>query len=140
MITNYNDAPLRRLWIFWSNNLDVHLVQISAQYIHCQMFTKDNFYFFFTTFAYASNSCSERRNLWILLGYFNVIRRCSGTNRGVVTVQANSDKFNACLEAAVLEDHPFTGHCLPGLLILFSRSWIECLLIMLGTIITLKVW
>lgn len=62
--TNYEYAPLGRIWIFHDPDVKMELFLASDQAIHCYSFSLVHKKYFLLSVIYASNSSSDRRNLW----------------------------------------------------------------------------
>lgn len=61
---NYSHHRLGRIWVCWSDEVDVVPVLISGQMIMCWVRFKSTKDVFLASFVYASNCMIERRELW----------------------------------------------------------------------------
>lgn len=61
---NYSHHRLGRIWVCWSEAVDVVPVLVSSQMITCLVRFKESNDIFLASFVYASNCMVERRELW----------------------------------------------------------------------------
>ncbi|KAH0939050.1 LOW QUALITY PROTEIN: hypothetical protein HID58_006511, partial [Brassica napus] len=61
---NYAHHRLGRIWVCWSDDVEVVHVSSSAQMITCWVRYKSSCDFFLNSFVYGFNGASERRDLW----------------------------------------------------------------------------
>ncbi|KAG5400917.1 hypothetical protein IGI04_015524 [Brassica rapa subsp. trilocularis] len=61
---NYSHYRLGRIWVCWSESVDVVPVLVSSQMITCLVRFKESNDIFLASFVYASNFMVERRELW----------------------------------------------------------------------------
>lgn len=100
-LTNYDHHRLERIWVVWSDDVEVVPVLISAQMITCWVRYRQTGDTFLASFIYASNFATERKQLWkelelvatmsagstdawIVLGDFNVTLSLTEHSRPVV--------------------------------------------------------
>lgn len=62
--TNYEHHRLRRIWLCWSNEVDVSIVYKSAQTITCWVKIHSTGVSFLCSFVYASNFAMDRQIVW----------------------------------------------------------------------------
>ena len=61
---DYSHHILGRIWVCWSEDVEVVPVLVSAQMITCWVKFKDTGDIFLASFIYGSNFMMERRDLW----------------------------------------------------------------------------
>ncbi|KAE8676672.1 hypothetical protein F3Y22_tig00111582pilonHSYRG00512 [Hibiscus syriacus] len=96
------------IWLMWDSSIQIHLFQITNQFIHGKSrFKIDSLWHFFTT-VYASLNVTIRRNLWnmisnlnpsnnepwIIGGDFNCILKMEDRHRGSANNEGFSGNFN----------------------------------------------
>lgn len=64
-LDNYDKHENGRIWIMWDDQtVDIKLVSMSDQYIHCEIYELDREHIQWTTCIYAHNTFEQRRTLW----------------------------------------------------------------------------
>ncbi|KAH0872433.1 hypothetical protein HID58_069795 [Brassica napus] len=113
---DYSHHRLGRIWVCWSEDVEVVPVLVSAQMITCWVKFKDTGDIFLASFIYGSNCMMERRDLWremdtvarlvaagtnpwILQGDFNVTK----------SAMEHSREFQDIIRSYDLVDIPHTG-------------------------------
>ncbi|XP_060183587.1 uncharacterized protein LOC132613540 [Lycium barbarum] len=61
---NYPMAPNGRIWLFWKPYLQVQVLQVQEQFIHCKVDNMTDAFSAFVTIVYAKNEAQERLSLW----------------------------------------------------------------------------
>lgn len=99
-IHNYDYHHLGRIWVCWSNDVEIVPASVSAQMITCWVRIKSTGDILLASFVYASNQATERKVLWremevvattmagstypwIVQGDFNVILTASEHSHGM---------------------------------------------------------
>ena len=125
---NYSHHRLGRIWVCWSEDVEVVPVLVSAQMITCWVKFKDTGDIFLASFIYGSNCMMERRDLWremdtvarlvaagtnpwILQGDFNVTKSAMEHSRFLDTAGENLAirEFQDIIRSCDLVDIPHTG-------------------------------
>ncbi|KAK9724221.1 hypothetical protein RND81_05G056500 [Saponaria officinalis] len=111
VISNYQNHPNGRIWVFWNPvTVCVQAVEVHGQFIHCHVVHNSTCVPFYVTFIYASNDPIVRIDLWsslhqiygtvqdwLVIGNFNVTR--GNEERISASHPCLSDMldFNSCL-------------------------------------------
>lgn len=92
-LNNYSTHRLHRIWVCWSDEVEVCPVSVSAQMITVWVRYKASGDTFLSSFIYASNCMIERRKLWIEMEA--IAGSVAGTNNSWI-IQGD---FNVALSA-----------------------------------------
>lgn len=109
---NGNTASNGRIWILWKPQIRLVVLEEHPQFIHTNIETKTHG-LICCTFIYASNSMSERnelwqhmrrvgqsiQGLWVVMGDFNAVRRPKEVQmqEGEVMRDRSMEEFETCL-------------------------------------------
>lgn len=61
---NYNAHPNGRIWLLWKNNVNVQILVIDDQFIHCEIHENNSKFKAMVTVVYASIDSTQRNQLW----------------------------------------------------------------------------
>lgn len=61
---NYNAHPNGRIWLLWKNNVNVQILVIDDQFIHCEIHENNSKFKAMVTVVCASNDSTQRNQLW----------------------------------------------------------------------------
>ncbi|RAL47849.1 hypothetical protein DM860_011434 [Cuscuta australis] len=150
--TNVECHPMGRIWVAWNKKkVQVHIMDRTAQTIHCKARELDNKEYFWITFVYGFNDQSSRRLLWenlrrysqhmreawCCIGDYNSVLEAKDRKGGNLVTEDEMKDFKECvlecgLEEAVQQDkfkfHPkcaglkIVNLCFADDLIVVSRA------------------
>ncbi|KAL0657477.1 hypothetical protein Bca4012_078062 [Brassica carinata] len=108
-VHNYSNHRLGRIWVCYSDEVDVHLVSTSAQIITLWVKYKESGDTFLCSFVYAFNKANERRELWREM---EIIGRSVGQNPWIIqgdfnvalTSQEQSGSMNNGVDRNAIKD------------------------------------
>ncbi|KAL0304623.1 UNVERIFIED_CONTAM: hypothetical protein Sangu_3074100 [Sesamum angustifolium] len=123
--TDYNN-PSNRIWLAWNDEfIDVDIVDIGVQFIHCRILIRSMHTSVMVTVAYGDNEIGARRDLWQALctmagligqepwlvgGDFNAVRDLSEVCGTSGDIQLAMHEFNECILRAGLIALPMKGN------------------------------
>ncbi|XP_019235016.1 PREDICTED: uncharacterized protein LOC109215406 [Nicotiana attenuata] len=61
---NYNAHPNGRIWLLWKSNINVQVLVVEDQFIHCEIQEISSNFKAMVTVVYASNDINQRNQLW----------------------------------------------------------------------------
>ncbi|KAK4364367.1 hypothetical protein RND71_015725 [Anisodus tanguticus] len=108
-------APNGRIWLFWKPYLQVQVLLIQEQFIHCKVDSTTGAFSPFVTIVYAKNEAQERHSLWndlaqlestihgawLISGDFNTLLSTEDRMGSPVT-NAETTDFRDCVDALQL--------------------------------------
>ncbi|KAL0428297.1 UNVERIFIED_CONTAM: hypothetical protein Slati_3004500 [Sesamum latifolium] len=118
-------GPGTRIWVAWNEDeLDVDILLVHAQLIHCKIFIRDSQKVVFVTVVYGDNEVVPRRELWqelsllpssivddpwLVLGDFNAVMDMSEVCGTSGDIRLAMEDFCACIINAGLVSLPMQG-------------------------------
>ncbi|KAL0302568.1 UNVERIFIED_CONTAM: hypothetical protein Sangu_3092900 [Sesamum angustifolium] len=148
-------GPGNRIWIAWNDELiDVDILNVGTQFIHCRVLVHELHESIFTTVVYGANDVSTRRELWqelidlagtignvpwLVGGDFNAVLDMSEVSGASGDIRVATTEFNDCILQTGLLSLPMQGERSLGITAVwtagaYGRDWIDCLLMMYGWI------
>ncbi|XP_077223492.1 uncharacterized protein LOC143857103 [Tasmannia lanceolata] len=124
---NYSHTTKGRIWVIWDPKIiQISIRKDSRQFVHAEITWTQIKVSFLLTAVYASNSGSERRDLWedicnlafainrpwIVAGDFNTTRFPDQRMGGPDRVYRELEEFNDCIEACAPKDLKTIGQVL----------------------------
>ncbi|XP_019253761.1 PREDICTED: uncharacterized protein LOC109232443 [Nicotiana attenuata] len=61
---NYKEHPSGRIWLMWRSNIEVQILMLDEQFIHCEVQERSTTFKTLVTVVYASNEVNKRQQLW----------------------------------------------------------------------------
>ena len=119
---NSTHAPIGRILVCWDPQiLDVKVLHMTSQLMHCEVHSIQDGYIFVATLVYGANDHIERLDLWnelsklktndswVILGDFNAIRKPMEKAGGLTHWPPHMDDLNKCLFSCEVDDLRFSG-------------------------------
>ncbi|XP_060212076.1 uncharacterized protein LOC132639653 [Lycium barbarum] len=111
---NYPMAYNGRIWLLWKSSIQLQVLSITEQLIHCKVEDNNNFNAFLIV-IYAKNDAQQRQTLWadliqldnsvqgawLLSGDFNTLLS-SGDRLGFMVLPAETQEFRDCIDTLQL--------------------------------------
>ncbi|KAL0318218.1 UNVERIFIED_CONTAM: hypothetical protein Scaly_2854000 [Sesamum calycinum] len=110
--SDYNSAG-NRIWLAWDDDfLDVAIMDIGVQFVHCRIFIRSSHIYVLVTVSYGANDVGSRRELWQALsnisgsindepwlvgGDFNAVRDLSEVCGASGDIRLAMNEFNECI-------------------------------------------
>ncbi|KAL0293543.1 UNVERIFIED_CONTAM: hypothetical protein Sradi_6930800 [Sesamum radiatum] len=121
---DYND-PGSRIWLAWcGDEVEVNILAVDKQFIHCDVTNKKEHTKCLITVLYGDNELTGRRELWqgilqlsrnitdepwLVMGDFNVVIDDSEVSGYAADTRASMAEFLECITESELNHLPFTG-------------------------------
>ncbi|KAL0288912.1 UNVERIFIED_CONTAM: hypothetical protein Sangu_2637400 [Sesamum angustifolium] len=118
-------GPGNRIWIAWNDELiDVDILNVGTQFIHCRVLVHELHESIFTTVVYGANDVSTRRELWqelidlagtignvpwLVGGDFNAVLDMSEVSGASGDIRVATTEFNDCILQTGLLSLPMQG-------------------------------
>ncbi|KAK4384198.1 hypothetical protein Sango_3082300 [Sesamum angolense] len=147
-------GPGNRIWIAWDDELlDVNVLDLDAQFIHCRITIRYAHLSILVTVVYGANDTISRRGLWqklvllatsisdepwIVWGDFNTVLDMSEVCGSSADIHLAMSEFRDCLLDTGLIHLPVQGERFLGTTAVkgtaaYGNDWIDCLLTILGS-------
>ncbi|KAK4381151.1 hypothetical protein Sango_2996400 [Sesamum angolense] len=117
-------GPGNRIWIAWNDDIiDVDILNIGSQFVHCHVLKHDMHEPIFLTIVYGANEVSARRELWqgltelavsvnlpwLVGGDFNAVLDMSEVSGASGDIRVAMHEFNDCIIQTGLISLPMQG-------------------------------
>ncbi|KAL0292137.1 UNVERIFIED_CONTAM: hypothetical protein Sradi_7001200 [Sesamum radiatum] len=122
--SDYNSAG-NRIWLAWDDDfLDIAILDIGVQFVHCRIFIRSSHIYILVTVSYGANDVRSRRELWQALcnisdsigdepwlvgGDFNAVRDLSEVCGTSGDIRLAMNEFNDCILNTGLIALPMRG-------------------------------
>ena len=119
---NSTHAPIGRILVCWNPHiLNVKILHMTSQLVHCEVMSILDGLVFLVTFVYGANDHTDRVNLWrdlcilkndeswVIMGDFNAIRDPKEKSGGINLWPPHMDDFNQCLYSCAVDDLRYSG-------------------------------
>ncbi|KAK4381009.1 hypothetical protein Sango_3009600 [Sesamum angolense] len=122
--SDYNSAG-NRIWLAWNDDfLDIAIVDIGVQFVHCRIFIRSSHIYVLVIVSYGANDVGSRRELWQALchisdsigdepwlvgGDFNAVRDLSEVCGTSGDIKLAMNEFNDCILNTGLIALPMRG-------------------------------
>ncbi|KAK4384084.1 hypothetical protein Sango_3093200 [Sesamum angolense] len=122
--SDYNSAG-NRIWLAWDDDfLDIAILDIGVQFVHCRIFIRSSHIYILVTVSYGANDVGSRRELWQALcnisdsigdepwlvgGDFNAVRDLSEVCGTSGDIRLAMNEFNDCILNTGLIALPMRG-------------------------------
>ncbi|KAL2223560.1 UNVERIFIED_CONTAM: hypothetical protein Sindi_3084800, partial [Sesamum indicum] len=143
-----------RIWVAWDDNVvDVHILDLGNQFMHCRVTHRTDSESLIITIVYGASEMIDRRNLWNTLeslarehsdepwlvgGDFNAVRDMNEVCGASGDIRMAMEEFNAGIQEAGLIPMPMQGewytwhNCSTNSREVYGRNWIVSLLMIDG--------
>ncbi|KAL0300285.1 UNVERIFIED_CONTAM: Retrovirus-related Pol polyprotein from type-2 retrotransposable element R2DM [Sesamum angustifolium] len=145
-------GPGNRIWIAWNDDfIDVDILNIGSQFVHCRVLKHDIHEPILLTVVYGANEVSARRELWqglteqavsvnlpwLVGGDFNAVLDMSEVSGASGDIRVAMHEFNDCIIQTGLipflcKENDFHGTIVVRMEGAFGRDWTACLLMTHG--------
>ncbi|KAL0368047.1 UNVERIFIED_CONTAM: hypothetical protein Scaly_1023600 [Sesamum calycinum] len=122
--SDYNSAGYR-VWLAWDDGfIDIAIMDIGVQFVHCRIFIRSSHIYVLVTVSYGANDMGSRRELWQALctisesigdepwlvgGDFNAVRDLSEVSGTSGDIRLAMNEFNDCILNTGLIALPMRG-------------------------------
>ncbi|KAK4381639.1 hypothetical protein Sango_2948100 [Sesamum angolense] len=122
--SNYNSAG-NRIWLAWDDDfLDIAIMDIGVQFVHCRIFIRSSHIYVLVIVSYGANDVGSQRELWQALsnfsgsindepwlvgGDFNAVRDLSEVCGTSGDIRLAMNEFNECILNTGLVALPMRG-------------------------------
>ncbi|XP_011102291.1 uncharacterized protein LOC105180325, partial [Sesamum indicum] len=120
-----------RIWVTWDDNVvDVHILELGNQFMHCRVTNRADSESLTITVVYGASEMIDRRSLWNTLetlareqrddpwlvgGGFNVVREMNEVCGASGDIRTAMEEFNAAIQEAGLIPLPMQGECVQNI-------------------------
>ncbi|KAL2248049.1 UNVERIFIED_CONTAM: hypothetical protein Sindi_2657200 [Sesamum indicum] len=120
-----------RIWIAWDDNVvDVHILDLGNQFMHCRVTHRTDSESLIITIVYGASEMIDRRSLWNTLellarehsdepwlvgGHFNAVRDMNEVCGASGDIRMTMEEFNVGIQEAGLIPLPMQGECVQNI-------------------------
>ncbi|XP_011101722.1 uncharacterized protein LOC105179788 [Sesamum indicum] len=120
-----------RIWVTWDDNVvDVHILELGNQFMHCRVTNRADSESLTITVVYGASEMIDRRSLWntwkhwlreqrddpwLVGGDFNAVREMNEVCGVSGDIRTAMEEFNAAIQEAGLIPLPMQGECVQNI-------------------------